>query len=308
MSNPVAVIDLGTNTFHLLIAKQTAGRAEILLKRVDPVKLGEGGITKGLITNTAFERGLSMLATYADLCAEHGATEISAIATSAIRNAGNGAEFVRRVKAASGIAIAVIDGEQEARTIYRGVRAAGCLDERISLVLDIGGGSVECILCTAERILWKESFEIGAARLMERFHQQDPIPPDAQHALFEFLDQTLQPLFRAAQEFKPQVLAGSAGAFETFAELADRQLDIKSTVTFGFEFSALRATLDRIIASGRQQRKDDPRIDPVRVDMVVTAALLTRYILEKTGIRDAVMTTWSLKEGVLAELFDVPRD
>jgi exopolyphosphatase/guanosine-5'-triphosphate,3'-diphosphate pyrophosphatase len=303
MTKPVAAIDLGTNTFHLLIAEKSGqdGYREIL-KRVDPVKLGEGGINSGIIAEPAFQRGLAMLATYAILCREHGAGAIMAIATSAIRSASNGQAFAKEVKKQTGISITIINGDREAQYIYQGVRAAGCLSEHNSLIIDIGGGSVEFILCTDTAIRWKQSFEIGAARLMALFHETDPVPEDARDSLLTYLSEKLKPLAAQLRRFPTLRLIGSSGAFETFAEMIDPGFDVESAITRDLPTGALNDALSWLIASSHNARASHPGIAPLRVDMIVSAALITRFVMELTSAQKVTMTTYSLKEGVISEL------
>src|SRR5437868_339600 len=139
MHKRVAVMDLGTNTFHLLIAE---GSETDFFKPVvhihEGVKLGEGGINSGLIAPTPFKRGISAMQKFAVLIKENNVDAIKAIATSALRNASNGHEFIEQVRNTTGIEIAVIDGDLEAGFIYKGIKAAHCMNGSNSLIMDIG--------------------------------------------------------------------------------------------------------------------------------------------------------------------------
>lgn len=306
MNQRVAVIDLGTNTFHLLIAERGADGVEELVRREVAVKLGEGGINEGLIQPEAFERGLAALRDFHGLIVQQGVGQVKALATSALRNAANGHDFVGQVRNETGITIEIIDGNAEAEYIYRGIKAAGCLSENDSLVMDIGGGSVEFITCSNSGIKWKHSFEIGAARLMGRFHHRDPIAPESITALTLYLGDTLKPLFAAAANYQIVELVGSSGVFETYAALIEsdkgKTFDLKKIKNYTFDKGALLAVIEKLILSTHQERAGNELIIPVRVDMIVTASILTRFVIEKLGIRRVVMTTNSLKEGVLAEM------
>src|ERR1700761_8968309 len=175
MNKPIAVMDLGTNTFHLLIAESIGGEIREIVHEQDPVKLGEGGINKGLIQPPSFERGIKSMLRYKELIQENDVLKVRAIATSALRNAANGIDFINEVETQTGIQIEIIDGNVEAEYIYKGIKAAGCLSAQNSLIVDIGGGSVEFIIFNDKEIKWKQSFEVGAARLMDLFHHTDPI-------------------------------------------------------------------------------------------------------------------------------------
>ena len=295
-------MDLGTNTFHLLIVEGD----RTIVHEQDAVKLGEGGINKGFILPAAFDRGLQTMQRFSQLMADHDVSGARAIATSALRNASNGEAFINDVKEKTGIAIEIINGDQEAAFIYQGIKSAGCLTRQNSLIVDIGGGSVEFIICNDREIFWKQSFEIGAARLMDNFHRTDPIPPDSINALHIYLEDCLQPLFAAAKKHPVENLIGSSGVFESYAEVIERlkgnSFDLKKTKHYAFDRAELLQLIEKIILSSHQQRVATAGIIPVRIDMIVTASLLTRFIMEKLGVNKVTMSTNSLKEGVLAEM------
>jgi exopolyphosphatase/guanosine-5'-triphosphate,3'-diphosphate pyrophosphatase len=306
MNNRYAVMDLGTNTFHLLIAEaSTSGFSEIVHEE-EAVKLGEGGINKGSIVPGAFERGLKTMERFGGLIKNNNVQQVRAIATSALRSAANGDEFIKQVKEKTGIAIEIINGDQEAAFIYKGVKASGCLTSENSLIVDIGGGSVEFIICNESTVYWKQSFEIGAARLMDKFHRTDPIPPESITALNLYLEDQLQSLFDAVKKFPVQTLIGSSGSFESYTGLIEtakgHSFDLKEIKSYEFNMDELLALIEQVVLSTHQERIENPGIIPVRKDMIVTASILARFILEKLQINKVMMTTYSLKEGVLAEM------
>ena len=301
-------MDLGTNTFHLIIVEASSSGLTEIVHEEEAVKLGEGGINKGFIEDAAFERGLQCMKRFAGLIASHHVQSVRAIATSALRNAANGPDFVDDVKRHTTISIEIIDGDAEASFIYNGVKTSECLGKKNSLIADIGGGSVEFIICNQHEIFWQQSFEIGAARLMDRFHRNDPIPPDSINALDLYLEECLAALFQAAKRFPVENLIGSSGVFESYAVIIEkekgRSLDVKKTTHYSFDHSELLALIERIVLSTHQQRVAESGIIPVRVDMIVTASLLARFILQKLNIDEVDMCTYSLKEGVLAEMIN----
>lgn len=295
-------MDLGTNTFHLLIAEGDINNFREIVHEHIAVKLGEGGINKGTILPAPFERGIATMKQFGKQISDNNTHNIKAIATSALRNASNGKEFIERVKTEAGIDIEIVDGNREASFIYSGVKASGLLSDHNSLIMDIGGGSVEFIIGNQSELVWKQSFEIGAARLMERFHHTDPIPPASIEALNLYLENTLTDLFKAVEQILVDDLIGSSGAFETFAELIDNSFDLKRTKIYHFENSDLLRITDQMIRSTHAEREGNKAIIPVRVDMIVVASLITRYIMQKLNLDEVSLCTYSLKEGVLAEM------
>ncbi|GAA4198414.1 hypothetical protein GCM10022289_07100 [Pedobacter jeongneungensis] len=301
----VAVIDLGTNTFHLLIAETAGKELEILYKTNVPVKLGEGRINDNIIIPAAFERGVNCLQDFSHTIAKYKADKVRATATSAVRSAENGQDFVKAVKEHTGITIETISGDEEAELIYQGVKLSGAIND-LSLIMDIGGGSVEFILCDTEKLIWKKSYNIGAARLMQQFFKSDPISDEDKNAILFHVQNQLKDLFNICEKYQPKVLIGSAGAFETFAELMIRKNNLKTDIskakTFGFSFDDYTEIAGKLLNSTHQERSAMPGIIPLRVDMIVIAALITNYVLGRSKINRLTLSTYDLKMGVLASL------
>ncbi len=298
-----AVIDLGTNTFHLIVADLSAKNGELIYKTNLPVRLGEGRLNDNIIIPEAFERGLLALKGFAKTIEEYKVDVVKATATSAIRSASNGADFVKAAKRRTGIDIIVIDGDAEAAYIYKAVQATGLIQDT-TLVMDIGGGSTEFIICTAEKILWKQSYNIGAARLMQAYFKSDPINDHDKSAIYHHLAKETKALLQQCEVFKPVNLIGSAGAFESFAGMLMIQNnkpagDIKSGK---IDFMQYLQLAEKLIASTHEQRTHMEGLIPLRVDMIVIASLLVNFILENTRIRRLSLSTSDLKIGVLAAL------
>lgn len=300
-----AVIDLGTNTFHLIIADLAAVTGELIYKTNLPVKLGEGRINENIIIPEAFERGLKALEGFAATISEFKVDVVKATATSAIRSASNGADFVDAVRSLTGIEINVISGDEEAAYIYKAVQATGLING-VSLIMDIGGGSTEFIICTETEVLWKKSYNIGAARLMQAHFKSDPMSDEEKSAIYHKLATELSDLLQQCEQHKPQKLIGSAGAFESFANLLLMQSnaskrEIKSSEIGYMQYLQLA---EKLIASTHEQRLHMEGLIALRVDMIVIAALLVNFILENTGIKQLNLSANDLKMGVLASLKD----
>ncbi|MGZ3927902.1 MAG: Ppx/GppA phosphatase family protein [Mucilaginibacter sp.] len=306
MNKRYAVMDLGTNTFHLLIAEGDIHNFREIAHEHIAVSLGEGGINKGIILPPAFERGVNTMKDFQRHLTDYNVQNVKAIATSALRNASNGQEFIEKVKFETGIKIEIVDGNREAAFIYQGVKASGLLSDQNAVIVDIGGGSVEFIIGNNKELIWKRSFEIGAARLMERFHHTDPIRPAAIEALDLYLENELTDLFEAIKTVLVNNLIGSSGAFETFAELIESErteaFDLKQIKTYHFDQKELLTVTDQLILSTHSERVNNKDIIPVRVDMIVVASIITRYVMQKLDIKNISLCTYSLKEGVLAEM------
>jgi exopolyphosphatase/guanosine-5'-triphosphate,3'-diphosphate pyrophosphatase len=143
---------------------------------------------------------------------------------------------------------------------------------------------------------------------MDKFHQTDPIPVQSIKELTLYLNTKLPELFLAASKYKPSILIGSSGAFESFAEVIElekgKKFDLKKTKVYEFDIDELLDLIERLIKSTHNQRANMKGIIPVRVDMIVVASLITIYMMQKMGLADVTMSTYSLKEGVLAQMLD----
>ena len=305
----LALIDLGTNTFHLLIAEVNSSNIITpLLNLKEPVKLGEGGISRGAITPAAYDRALNTLTNFRKLLEQHEVTEERVMATSAMRNAANGPELVQAIAEQTGFQVEVISGDQEANLIYLGVRSALDIGHEKSLILDIGGGSVECIICDGDKIYWKHSFEIGAQRLIDKFFITDPINDLAIEAEKEYLREQLEPLSAAIQQYNPCCLIGSSGTFDTLCDInslkngIDRQQD--SSPEAELSLSCYYEMQEDILRKNREERLAIPGMLAMRVDMIVVAMVLIDFILENYDINKIRVSAHALKEGMLQDLIN----
>jgi len=195
-----AVIDLGTNTFHLLIAdvSDEGGIVEVYRERIF-VKLASEGIA--VIGEAPFGRGIEALCHYRRLLDDYAVTDVQAIGTAALRTATNGERFVTEAREKAGIGILLISGDREAEYITKGVlRAVPAVTERL-LIMDIGGGSTEFIIADQGGVQWRQSFPLGVSVLCNGFHSSDPISDPEVLALEAHLSVSLAPLRAALTEF-----------------------------------------------------------------------------------------------------------
>jgi len=303
----IAIVDLGTNTFNLLVAERDgAGRLQVVHSEEVPVFLGRGGIEQGVIADDAFQRGLDALERYAGTARGLGAVRIAAFGTSALRNARNAAAFVHAADQRFGIPITVVPGAEEAGLILDGVRQAVAFGTKPMLVMDIGGGSIELILATDKALMWKQSFELGVTRLRERFPTADPMSLEDQLRIGEHLDFHLEPLWAVMDRHWPDTLVGSAGSFDTLAALlaADAGRGLGSTeVTLAFDHIAFDALKDRLMIMPRAERARVPGMPEHRVDTVCYALIAIERVLMR-GITGLRWSRYALKEGAAARLFD----
>lgn len=297
----IAAIDLGTNTFHLIIARIINNSLEIIYKVNEPVKLGEDITKENLIIPSAFERGINCLKQFKLALDDYQVDLVKATATSGVRSAKNGLDFVETAKLETGISIDVIDGDEEAQLIYEGVKLSGAITKK-SLIMDIGGGSTEFILCDERELFWKKSYNIGAARLMQLFFKSDPINEFDKQEILNHLTKELGDLKMKCEQFKPETLIGSAGAFETFTQMLFPEFKIKDISSAEIPYSAYQQLSKKLINASQNERRKMPNLIPLRVDMIVMASILTNYVLSEMNIQQIRLSTYDLKMGVLNSL------
>ncbi len=297
MSKRIAIIDLGTNTFNLLIVdKDEKGFNQVFSTKIG-VGLGLGGINENRITEDAIERGLKVLKEYRDISIDQGVSSIHAFGTSAIRNASNKEDFLKRAEEETTIEITVLSGEEEARLIHEGV-ALGYQFKKPAVIMDIGGGSTEFIFTKDKKVKKAGSFEIGAARIFQKFSFADSFSDEDCKIIENYLNEGVGDYFDLEDA---TVLIGASGSFETFYELIYEQ-DYPKGEFVEIDLEKFEESLSYIIKSTKAERENNPRIIPIRKKMAPIAAIKIRWIIRKLNIQQIVISPYALKEGVIESI------
>jgi len=297
LTSRLAVIDLGSNTFHLLLIEfQKDGQWVTLAKDRRYVKLAAGGIE--MITPESIERALLVMKEFAIQINAFQVDKVFAIGTAALREAKNGMAVAERLTKESGIPIEIIDGEHEAAYILKGIQSALPGMARPCLIMDIGGGSVEFILYQDQKLLFAQSFRIGVAILFRNFHLYDPIRDADIDQLEVHLQTTLKPVFEALENLHDYALIGASGSFEVIQEFLPK---IQQELHWSeLDFSSLDAYLTEVIHTDWTSRKERSEIPIERVDYIVVAYILIRFILRSRRPGQLFYCDYALKEGVIA--------
>ncbi len=303
----IAVLDLGTNTFNLLIHQIDGDGFSILHKDKIAVKLGEGGINQGIIQPAAFERGLDAIEQHLNTSSQFEVDKVIAFGTSALRSAKNGNEFKASVKQQLNLEIEIIDGNREAELIYKGVKKTGLLSESPCLIMDVGGGSTEFIIGNKSEIFWKRSYPIGAARLLDQFKHEEPILPSEIKNIQNYLNGQFTELEEQVKQFGITKLIGSSGSFETLADIISFEKTDQSI--FDSPFTSLEIDLENllhlfpeILSRNVADRLAMKGMLPLRVDMMVVVCIFIELILKKLNIQTVHLSDFAMKEGMMDEL------
>lgn len=294
----VGIIDIGTNTFHLLIADR-ARNMKILHKEKVAVRLGKGGINNNVIQSDAMDRAMATLTDFKKKMQNEVVEETIVSATSAVRNAENQEEFVGMVRDNLGLEICVLTGEQEAMLIHQGVSQYIDFEKETGLIMDIGGGSIEFILADRQEVKWLKSYELGGQRLIDQFHHTDPISVEEKSKLVSFLTENLTEVFDNCEKHGASHLVGSSGSFDTFWDIHARRpgaRPMQRPILFREYFEEIHCQL---INANREERLQIAGMIPMRVDMIVSAAVAVKVIMDNCRFDQIKVSPYALKEGLL---------
>ncbi len=298
----VAVLDLGTNVFNLLIADISKERCKIERVLKVPSYIGSSGFSTGYLSKEAMESSIESLAVITAEIKNAGKIDlVKAFATSAVRDARNGSSLIEEIKVKFGMDVEVITGDREAELIYKGVRESLLLYNEKVLICDIGGGSVEMIIADKKRIFWKESFNLGVVRLREIFKPEDPITKSQIAMIESFLCDSLGNLWSAYRVYRPKLMVGTSGTFDTFRELVYSE-DDGTLPAMNIEFPKLGNLHEKLICSTREERTNMSRMSPIRVDYIVLGSIFVQLVIGKCHIEELCQSNYSLKEGFMAEI------
>jgi len=291
----VGIIDLGTNTFNLLIADTTSTDFQVICNVKEGVALGMGGITRKTISEEAQQRAFMAFGHFFEVCKAYKVEEIMGFGTSAIRDAENGYAFTAELYKRFSIEVEIIDGLEEADLIYQGVTWSYEF-KRPSLIMDIGGGSTEFIRVAEGEERQSCSLDIGVSRAIQKFPCSDPLTEEEKETLISWFEEEGEILNTYGNV---EVLVGASGSFETFYEMFHQHSFPEGLQTQEMTIEELRNELDWIIGSTLEEREQHPYIIPIRRKMAPIAALKTKWVLDKFNIKSLVISPCSLKEGVL---------
>ncbi len=303
MNNRIAIIDLGTNTCNLLIAEYDKQTYQILYQGKEVVKLGKNGIDKNLLVADGLERAIHAIQKQLEKIKNYDTTHIVALATSAIREAINQNWFLREIKEKTGVELLVISGEKEADLIFKGVKLALGEIEDHSIILDIGGGSNEFILTEAGEPVWKQSFPLGMARIIDQIPPSNPITPEEIILIRNYFESGLDSLWKRTTGIEITSLIGCSGAFDTLADLIDQtNPGSKNRIRQELKLSDFEKVYQLLIHSTTAEREMMKGLESLRIEMIVPSVIFIRLVIERLKIQKIYQTDYALREGILYEL------
>ncbi|MBV5326545.1 MAG: Ppx/GppA family phosphatase [Chlorobium sp.] len=301
----VAAIDLGTNSFHMVVVEIDRVKGIIEIDRVkDMICIGRGSISSKMLDESAMLSGIAALRNFLVLAGQHGvkSEQVMAFATSAIREAKNRDVFIRRVREETGLKVRVISGKEEAEFIYYGVRNAVKLGNSFDLLFDIGGGSVEFVIANNKEVKLLESRKIGVARMHERFIGTDPVSAHEIKLLEQFYAAEMVSSLEKATLLGVRRGIASSGTAQNIArmirsfEARESDVSLNNSVVTRREFQRLYKA---VVPLGSVDRRRMTGLDEKRVDLILPGLILVDMIFRKFNLEEIVISDYALREGMV---------
>ena len=305
----IAAIDIGTNSTHLLVASvdPELRTFSIELAEKSTTRLGERDPETGNLSEAAIKRGLEALRRFRELALSHQVEQIVTAATSAVREAPNGRDFLQEIQDQFDLEVDLVSGPEEARLIYLGVLSGMPFGDCPHLVLDIGGGSTELILADGRDARALTSTRVGAVRLQRDFVKDDPMPPQRRTFLQAFIQGSLEPavnkvLRRITPEETP-VMVATSGTAMAIGALAASEEDRPPLKLHGYRVSkqCLDKVVDRLVVMTPEQRKGLAPINDRRAEIIVPGALILQTSMQMLGVNELVLSERALREGLIVD-------
>ncbi len=301
-SQRIAAIDIGSNSIRQIVADVSPTGQ---IRSVDEMKamprLGEGLEATGALGRTAVDTGVAAVQRMVALAKRLDAQRIEIVATSAVRDASNGADFTGRILEETGIAVRVLGGEEEALLCFRSALAHFELGSGRSLVMDIGGGSLELVLAKDGLIERVASLPFGAVRMTERFLQPE-IRPRAVRALRAHVREGLRRAM-PVKDWRGAQVIGSGGTFTNLAGIMLQRSGMTARSTHGARITRveLEHVLDWLQRLAPEERAAVPGLNPARSDIIVAGLAVAAEVLARFDPRDLLVSRYGIREGLLLE-------
>ena len=300
----LAAIDIGTNSIHLMLVEVRPDLSfDVIGSEKAMVRLGAGGLNRRALTEDAMSAALGVLSTFLRLARAQGVEVIRTAATSAVREAENGGDFLERVEKETGLRLRVISGKKEARLIHQAAVYGVDLGDQRAVVIDIGGGSVEITLGTAGAIQMARSFKLGVIRLTERFMRTDPITSGERRRLVKRIGDEVDSYCRQIVKAGFDRVIGTSGTILSLGTIASAQrgtlsTDVRNLRVPAKDIRRMRRLVTSLDLDGRQHL---PGMDPRRADLIVAGAILLDSLLRRLGASELTLCDFALREGLVLD-------
>lgn len=300
----VAVLDLGSTSFHLLIADaHSGGEIKRVTRERRMLRLGSSIAKSTHIPEEAIERSLEAALNLREIAEAHEVECLFAVGTSALRDADNGPEISDMLADALGVPVRVLSGLEEARLIFGAYRQRLGLRAESVMGADLGGGSLELMLGDGRQLDFEATLKLGVARLHGEFVHSDPLVSSELEAMRARIDELLAPHEPVLRAPGLRNCMGSGGTLGALCRViwARRGSDSPRPSGITVALDELRDLETDLIASSHEQRLATRGIDKRRADLLPTGAIVLCRVAERLGIETFTYCDWGLREGVIIE-------
>ena len=308
----LALLDIGSNSIHMILTEiQPDFSYKILDRFKDVTRLGEETFKSGHLSPGALAKGTEVVKNFVTLARNRGFTRIEAVATSAVREASNGGEFIEAIGRQTGVRIRVVTGQEEARLIYLGVRQSMDFGDRNVLIADVGGGSVELIVGNRNKLLHATSLKLGAIRLKDLYLRQDTPSAGRLERLEEAVEAQLRTALPRFKKVGFDELVGTSGMIGNLAEIMHNQKTgrpIPQINLARFSYKDVVAAEKLLLKTPLKHRAEIPGVDPKRVDVLVPAVIVLRVLMERLDIAELTVSDKAIREGLLYDFIERHRE
>jgi exopolyphosphatase/guanosine-5'-triphosphate,3'-diphosphate pyrophosphatase len=304
----IAAIDVGTNSFHLIISSVNHREMmKVHASEKEVVRLGSGMKDMKYIQPDALQRGLDTMIKFNELAKTCNAT-VRAVATSAVREAKNRQEFVDSVYEKTGINVQVVSGAEEGRLIYIGATHALPIMNQRALIIDIGGGSTETIVGFENKVEFVASAKLGAIRMTKRFFDKTVVKKDDIDECRQFIRGEWSPILKKIIETGFETVAGTSGTIQNIAAMTLIRINGSAPDVLNAVSISRKDLLDtiNIIASKKttEERLQIPGMDPKRADIILGGAIILEQAIIGLNIQKVVISTYALREGIIFDSYE----
>jgi len=304
----LGIMDIGTNSIHLVLVElRKDATIQVIDRAKEVTRLGDTSFQEGYLSEAALHRGLAAIRRFKKLAEIHGVTRIKAVATSAVREAVNGGDFIETIGKETGIKVDVITGEEEARLIYLAVKHSIPLGKKPSLIVDIGGGSVEAMVADEAGLKDAWSLKLGTLRLRGEFIDHDPPSRKEMQKMSALIREALAPVVKKCRSLGVETVIGTSGTIINLAAMAnwlDQSSPIEIQNNFRIRTRYLQELHDLLTRSERKDRLKIKGIDPTRVDIIIPGSAVIQELVEGIGCGEVVLCDEAIREGVVYDFLE----
>jgi exopolyphosphatase/guanosine-5'-triphosphate,3'-diphosphate pyrophosphatase len=310
-SMKLGILDIGTNSIHLFLVDLKKDLSiEVLDRAKEFTRLGEASFQEGFLPETAMHRGISTIRRFKKLADIRGVQKIKAVATSAVREAVNGGDFIDLIAQETGIKVRVITGEEEARLITLAVKQTIPMTDKNCLIIDIGGGSVELIVANRKKLVDCWSLKLGTLRLKKEFLKGDSYSKKELKKIEDHIREAMEPVIEKIRKLNVETLIGTSGTIFNLVSMAHwlhHTAPIEIFSNFRIPSVLLLELHEKLRESDKKSRAKMKGLDPQRNDIILPGSAVLSHLLRKGRFEELILCDEAIREGMVYDYLEKNR-